>query len=125
MYLCQRYICVSQHGHTAHCASFKSILPVCRSYQTASRNSSSIVSGDIIKLFVSTESPSCHEFASQFGQAIFFTRKPPKNYRENRLSRKFLLNESGSGRKGAVLIPVTVDRAPTTSGNDNGHSGDL
>ena len=29
--------------------------------------------GRCLKLFVSNDSPSCHEFASQFGQAIFYT----------------------------------------------------
>ena len=51
--------------------------------------------GRCLKLFVSTESKSCHEFASQFGLAIFYTRKTPKNYREIRVSRKFLLSEQG------------------------------
>ena len=43
---------------------------VCRYSQTAGRNSCSIVSGDYLKLFVSTVIPASHEFASQFGLAI-------------------------------------------------------
>ena len=34
--------------------------------------------GRCLKLFVSTETISCHEFASPFGLAIFYTRKMPK-----------------------------------------------
>ena len=64
--------------------------------------------GRCLKLFVSTDSPSCHEFAFQFGLAIFFTRKTPKNYREDRVSRKCLLNEP-------AVTPVMVDRSPATT----------
>ena len=35
--------------------------------------------GRCLKLFVSTESISCHEFASQFSLAIFYMRNTPKN----------------------------------------------
>ena len=35
-----------------------------------------------LKLFISTESISCHEFASQFGLAIFLYAKNTQNYRE-------------------------------------------
>ena len=80
--------------------------------------------GRCLKLSESTASTSCHEFASQFGIDNFYRRKTPKNYRENQLSRKFMLNEPASCRKGAVLTPVTVDRSPATSGNGNGHNGD-
>ncbi len=34
--------------------------------------------GTCLKLVISTENISCHEFASQFGLAIFYTRKTPK-----------------------------------------------
>ena len=34
--------------------------------------------GRCLKLFVSTDSTSCHKFASQFGLAIFYSRKTPK-----------------------------------------------
>ena len=74
---------------------------------------------------VRIESTSSHEFAFQFGIEMFLYAKNTKNnYRENRLSRKSLLNETASGRKGAVLTPNTVDRSPAKSGNGNGHSGD-
>ena len=50
--------------------------------------------GRCLKLFVSTDSTSSHEFASQFGPAIFYTRKTHKSYREDRVPRKCLLNAS-------------------------------
>ena len=80
--------------------------------------------GRCLKLFVSTESTSSHEFESQFGLEIVLYAKTPAYYRENRLSGKFMLNETASSRKGALLTPVTVDRSPATSGNGNDHSGD-
>ena len=49
--------------------------------------------GRCLKLSVSTGGPYFHEFVSQFGLAIFYTRKTPKNYAENWASRKCLLNE--------------------------------
>ena len=49
--------------------------------------------GRCLKLFVSTDGTSSHEFASQFGLAFFYTWKTPKTYREDRPSRKCLLNE--------------------------------
>ena len=51
------------------------------------------------KLFVSTDSTSSHEFASQFGLAFFYTRKTLKSYREDRVPCKCLLN-----------APVTAQR---------------
>ena len=45
---------------------------------------------------VSSDGPSSHEFASQFGLAIFLSRKTPKNYHENRMTRKCMLNEPAS-----------------------------
>ena len=38
---------------------------------------------------------SCHEFASQFGLAFFYTRKTSINYRYETFSSKFILNEKG------------------------------
>ena len=50
--------------------------------------------GRCLKLFVSTDSTSSHEFAFQFGLVFFFyTQKTPTNYREDRPLRKCLLNE--------------------------------
>ena len=43
--------------------------------------------GRCLKLFVSTESISCHEFASQFGLAFFLLTKNTQNYREYRITR--------------------------------------
>ena len=51
--------------------------------------------GRCLKLIVSSGSTSCHEFASQFGLAFFYTRKTSINYRECRVSRIWLLNEKG------------------------------
>ena len=34
--------------------------------------------GRCLKLFVSTESTFCHEFASQLGLELFYTKKNPK-----------------------------------------------
>ena len=52
---------------------------VSRSYQTAGRNSCARDRlGRCIKLFVSTESTSCYEFASQFGLIFFIREKHPQ-----------------------------------------------
>ena len=51
--------------------------------------------GKCLKLFVSSDSISCHEFASQFGLAFFYMRKTFINYHEQPFSCKFLLNEKG------------------------------
>ena len=52
--------------------------------------------GRCLRLFVSTESTSSHEFASQFGLAFFYTRKTPKTDLEDRPSHKCILNEPAS-----------------------------
>ena len=52
--------------------------------------------GGCIKLFVSTDGQYPHEFASRFGLAFFYSRKTPKNDRENRVQRKCMLNEPPS-----------------------------
>ena len=70
-------------------------MSVCRSYQTASRNSCLIVLGDVS---VSTESTSTHEFASQFGLDIFLYAKNTHNYCEYRVARATVyLNEAATG----------------------------
>ena len=71
--------------------------------------------GRCLKLFVSTESVSCHEFASQFGLAIVHTRKtPPKNPRGNRVaSASVYLNVHSSDRPLIASVTsnyVTVGR---------------
>ena len=50
--------------------------------------------GRCLKLFVSTESTSCHEFASHFGLAIFYTRKTPQRNQVARAS--VYLNEAAT-----------------------------
>ena len=77
--------------------------------------------GRCLKLIVSSGSTSCHEFASQFGLAFFYTRKTSINYRECRVSRIWLLNEKGRN------AGLAGDRS-TVSGKHtrafNGHSTD-
>ena len=51
------------------------LMSVCRCSQTAFLLDRL---GRCLKLFVSTDSTCCHEFASQFGLAIFYTQKTPK-----------------------------------------------
>ena len=54
--------------------------------------------GRCLKPFVSTESISCHEFASQFGVAILLYVKNTQNYREYRIAYATVcLNEAPSG----------------------------
>ena len=88
-----------------------------RCSQTAGRHSGSRVRlGRCLKLFISTESTYSHEFASQFGLAIFYTRKTPKT-RGNRVTRASVyLNEPATGhcspatrRKGGVIC-ITFGR---------------
>ena len=68
--------------------------------------------GRCLKLFVSTESISCHEFASQFGLPIFVYATNDQNYREYRVARvNIYLNEAATGH----CLPVTVDRLPATT----------
>ena len=84
--------------------------------------------GRCLNLFVLTESTTSPEFASQFGLAIFYTRKTPKNHREDRVSRKCLLNEQASAMSKRGATPVTVDRSPATAfimiADNIDHSGD-
>ena len=60
---------------------------------------------------------------STFGLAIFYTQKTLKNYRENQVPRKYLLNEPASDRRKGAVTPVTVVRSPATSRNGNNMSG--
>ena len=54
--------------------------------------------GRCLKLFVSTDSTSCHEFASQFSLAIFLYMKDIQNYREYLLAHVTVyLNEAPTG----------------------------
>ena len=71
--------------------------------------------GRYLKLFVSTESISCHESASQFGPAFFWYPKNNQNYREYRVPRaNVYLNEAASGH----CSPVTY-----MSGDNSDHIG--
>ena len=79
--------------------------------------------GRCLKLFVPTESISCHEFASQFGLAVFLYAKNTQNYCEYRVAHtNVYLNEAAT----AYCLPVTVGRSPATTymnGDNNDHSG--
>ena len=57
--------------------------------------------GRCLKLFVSTESITCHEFASQFVLAIFLCAKNTQNYREYQSPcPNVYLNEAPTGYSG-------------------------
>ena len=77
--------------------------------------------GRCLKLFVLTESTSCHELASLFGQAIFYTRKAPKTIGNTAsYTRLFILmkhratihHRQRNRRKGGFSF-VVVGRTPT------------
>ena len=81
--------------------------------------------GRWFKLFVSTDGPSSHEFASQTGPAILNTRKTTKKTIATAQSSAnvWWMNQRATRRKGAVT-PVTVDRSPANSRNGNNTSSD-
>ena len=85
--------------------------------------------GRCLKLIVSSGSTSCHEFASQFGLAFFYTRKTSINYRECRVSRIWLLNEKwrNAGLAGdRSTVSGKHTRANTTkTTNQNGDNESL
>ena len=65
--------------------------------------------GRCLKLFVSTDSTFCHEFASQLGLDIFVYAKNTQNYREYRIAHTTVyLNGAAtafnSGEKGALTL---------------------
>ena len=64
---------------------------LCLRIMDAQHGSGETINPGIGKQMLCTED--CHEFASQFGLAFFYMRKTPKNYREGRVSRQFLLTE--------------------------------
>ena len=69
--------------------------------------------GRCLKLFVSTESTSSHELASQFGLDIFYTRKTPKKYHEYRVARATVhLNEPATPGS-AVMVERHRPVGPT------------
>ena len=61
--------------------------------------------GRCLKLIVSSGSTSCHEFASQFGLAFFYTRKTSINYRECRVSRHLTRDKSQDPTSPPPLAP--------------------
>ena len=70
-------------------------LSVCRCYQTADLSQFLLHRlGRCLKLFVSTESTSCHEFASQFGLDIFLFAKNTQTIAN---TESVYLNEAGTG----------------------------
>ena len=81
--------------------------------------------GRYLKLFALTVIPFCHEFASLLRIAIFYRRKAPKNYRENRVAAQVLswMNQRATRQKGAVT-PVTVGRSPATCRNGDNMNDD-
>ena len=85
--------------------------------------------GICLKLFVSTESTFSHKVASLFDLVIFYTRKTPKNYREDQVSCKCLLNyEQASdpskwGRGGNAGHGRSI-ASDGMSGDNSDYSGD-
>ena len=67
-----------------------------------------------LKLFVSTESTYCHEFASHFGLNIFLYVKNTLNYREYRVARPTVYLNEATRRKGGVNS-ITVGRHRTAT----------
>ena len=89
-------------------------MSVSRRSQTAGRNSCSIVSANVSNCWDRLTVLSCHEFASQFGLAFFYTRKTLINYHEEPFSRKFLLNEKGRKAR------LAGDRSTVSDNNTSG-----
>ena len=86
--------------------------------------------------FVSTDSPSCHEFLSQFGPAIFLYAKKHPQIRGNRVARASVyLNKqaidhdwSAATRRKAIgrhgWSPAIPSNSNNLYGDNCGHSGD-
>ena len=70
-------------------------------------------------MFVSTESTSCHEFASQFASqfalAIFYTRKTSKNYREFRVAHAIVYLNDPATPVSAVMVERHRPVGPATT----------
>ena len=95
----------------------------------AVRNSCSGRLGRCLKLFVSTDSPSCHAFVSQIGLAIFLYAKSTQTLAETVSPRKCLFQwTSDRPRKGAVtasrLVASNTSNSVKLNGDNCGHSGD-
>ena len=71
--------------------------------------------GRCLKLFVSTDSTSSHEFASQFGLAIFYTRKNTQKLSRKPSPTQVFVECAGHGRSIA---------SDNMSGNYSDHSGE-
>ena len=69
----------------------------------------------LLKLFVLTESPSCHDFAAQFSLAFFYTRKIPKKTIANTGSRALVYRKGliGLFSKNMVRILIRVPGVPS------------
>ena len=63
--------------------------------------------GRCLKLFLSTDSTSPHEFASPFGKEFFHKRKAPKNIAQT--------ESRASDPSKRAVTPATVDRSPATT----------
>ena len=72
------------------CVCVRACVRACMSMLANGRSQFLLVRlGRCFKLFVSTESTSCHEFASHFGLEIFFTRKTPNTIANTELLECF------------------------------------
>ena len=86
--------------------------------------------GICVQLFVSTDSTSCHEFASQIGLDIFVYVKNTQNYHKYRVAyATVFLNEAATGdstpaKRGRQLRHGWVHR-PIENDNQNGDGGGL
>ena len=86
--------------------------------------------GRYLKLFVSTDIISCHEFASQFRLDFFIREKHPKLSRIPRRTRYCIhLNEAATGHstsaKRGVNFVMVGRTDPSNSDNHNGDGGGL
>ena len=86
--------------------------------------------GRCFKLFVSTDSTSCYEFASQVGLEMVLYAKKSQNYHEYRVEHATVyLNEAATAiqrrRKVGVNVVMVGRTDPSNSDNQNGDGGGL
>ena len=87
--------------------------------------------GRCLKLFVSNDSTSCHELASQIGLELFYTRKTQKTIgnTESHMYATVYLNEAATGHstpaKRGVNFVMVGRTDPSNSDNQNGDGGGL
>ena len=87
--------------------------------------------GRCLKLFVFSEITSCHEFASQFGLAIFYTRKTPKTIAHTDsparlfiwMKQRPVIARQRNRRKWALTPTGMGAFDPSSSDNLNGNGG--